>query len=122
MKLELLKFLADMLFSIEKLETYRFGELPYSVFEQNFMMIDAAERRLIIIGEALYHADKPDKFLPITDKKKIIGLRYILVHDDDKVNPETLYAIITKYLGLLKTEVVAILEQHPLQGPITLDD
>lgn len=35
---------------------------------------DGIQRRLAIIGEALYKADKLDKTLTITGKRKIIGL------------------------------------------------
>lgn len=41
--------------------------------------IDAVERRLAITGEVLWKLTKLDKDIKITDQKKIIGLRHILV-------------------------------------------
>lgn len=122
MQLEVLKFLADILASIEILESYHVDKISITEFNHNNMMIDAAERRLIIIGEALYQVSKLSKDIEISEKRKIMGLRHILVHDYDKVNPETLYIIITRHLSLLKAEVGAILLQHPPTGSLSLDD
>jgi len=105
MRLEVLKYLADILISFEYLDIYQKEVKSFEAFKSNSMLMDAIERRLSIIGEALYQANKMDKDLPITDKKKIMGLRHILVHDYDKVNPAILYTIITKNTTLLKTEV-----------------
>ncbi len=122
MKLEVLKFLADIQRALNSLQVYGGAEMSYSDFKANEMLQAAVERKLTIIGEALFQIDKIDKDVPITDKKKIKGLRHILVHDYDKINPETLYTIITKNIDLLKKEVETILIQYPPQGSMTLDD
>lgn len=88
MKLEVLKFLGDILLSFEKLELYAAKVSSFAAFETDFMLTDAIEHRLSIIGEALYQANKLDNSLAITDKKKIMRLRHILMHDYDKIKPE----------------------------------
>lgn len=122
MRLEVLKYLSDILLSIEVLEQYSVQVKSFGEFESNMMLVDAVERRLSIIGEALYQANKLDNTLAITDKKKIMGMRHILVHDYDKIQPEILYTIITKNLNQLKAEVGTIVREHPPKGSMTLDD
>lgn len=52
----------------------------------NYTVVDAVERRLPIIGEALWKASKLNKKILVTDQNKIIGLRPILVHDYDLID------------------------------------
>jgi uncharacterized protein with HEPN domain len=73
--------------------------------------IDSVERRLAIIGEALYQANKMYKGLNITDKAKIIGLRHILIHEYDLINDATIWKIVTENLPSLKAEIVALLNE-----------
>ncbi len=70
----------------------------------------AVERKLAIIGEALNKLNKLERSFPISKKVKIIGLRYILVHDYDLINSETIWQIVIKYLPVLKEEVEQILK------------
>ena len=58
-------------------------------------MYDAVERRLAIIGEALWKIDKINPHNNITDKRKIIGLRHILTHDYDLVSPDIIWKILS---------------------------
>ncbi len=67
------------------------------------------ERRLSIIGEALWKIDKMDKDAAITDKQRVIGLRHILTHEYDLESVEIIWKIIEKNLPLLKEEVDKIL-------------
>ena len=73
MKLEVLKYLADMDISLKQLMEYKFKLTELEDLTANIMLKDAIERRLSIIGEALYQANKMDKDLSITNKKKIMG-------------------------------------------------
>jgi uncharacterized protein with HEPN domain len=69
------------------------------------MLIDAVERRLAIIGEALWKLTKLDKDIKITDQKKIIGLRHILVHDYDLIDDASIWKIVNNNLETLKEEL-----------------
>jgi uncharacterized protein with HEPN domain len=58
-----------------------------------------------IIGEALWKASKSDSSISVTDQKKIIGLRHIIVHDYDLIDKPTLWRITTNNIPLLKREI-----------------
>jgi uncharacterized protein with HEPN domain len=106
---DILKLIVDIFDSIELIEEY-FRDIPnLSSYEKDKKTIDAVERRLAIIGEALWKADKKDKELVISDKNKIIALRYILVHDYDLMEDEMVWIICKKNLPILKSEVQVIL-------------
>lgn len=114
--------MSDMYESVMALLEYAPEADTLTAFHKNRMLKDAVERRLTIIGEAFYQANKMDKDLAITDKKKIMGLRHILVHDYDKLKPETLYTILKKNIAALEVELKRILDKFPPQGSLELDD
>lgn len=49
---ESFKYIGDILDSIEMINSHLTGVKSFSDYESNFMLIDAVERRLAIIGEA----------------------------------------------------------------------
>jgi len=103
------KFLYDILDSINTIETYIADVKSLAEYKKDAKTIDAVERRLAIIGEALWKADKIENLNSITNKSKIIGLRHILVHDYDLIDDEAIWTICKKYLPILKQEVDSIL-------------
>lgn len=109
MSIEIKKFLEDILLSINAIEihTQQVSSLP--AYSSNITVVDAVERRLAIIGEALYQINKREKQIQITNKSKIISLRHILVHNYDLIEDATIWNILLKHLPVLKTEVTAIL-------------
>jgi uncharacterized protein with HEPN domain len=46
-----------------------------------------------------------DKDIKITDQKKIIGLRHILVHDYDLIDDASIWKIVNNNLETLKEEL-----------------
>ena len=64
------KYLDDMLFSISVIEDHIADVPSLQEYEMDQKSIDSVERRLAIIGEALYKADRMDPLLNISDKKK----------------------------------------------------
>ena len=93
---EIKAYYEDIQFSISRLE-YHIAEIKsFSEFKDAFTVYDAVERRIAIIGEALWKIDKMDKDAAISDKQKIIGLRHILTHDYDLINAEIIWKIIEK--------------------------
>lgn len=81
-----LKFLQDILNSIDMIDSYLTGIKSFSDYKSNFMLIDAIERRLSIIGEAMGKMSQLNPEIKVTDHKKIIGLRNILTHDYDLID------------------------------------
>jgi uncharacterized protein with HEPN domain len=74
------------------------------------MLIDAVERRLAIIGEALWKLTKLNNEIKVTGQKKIIGIRHILVHDYDLTDDASIWKIINSNLGTLKEEILKYLD------------
>lgn len=110
MSKEIRAYFEDILFSIERIELHIATISSFSEFKNAYTVYDAVERRLAIIGEALWRIDKADKEINITDKRKIIGLRHILTHDYDLVSPEIIWKIMENNLLKLKKEVAEILK------------
>lgn len=107
---DIAKYLEDIRLSIGIIE-HHISDVPsFDAYQNEITKVDAVERRLAIIGEALFKADKLDKLLPVSDKAKIIGLRHILVHEYDLIEDATIWNIIHKNLPLLKQEVTTLLQ------------
>jgi uncharacterized protein with HEPN domain len=105
-----IKYLQDIIDSINAIESYMEGANSFSDYSKNYMLIDAVERRLAIIGEALWKASKLNKNILITDQKKIIGLRHILVHDYDLIDDASIWKIAQANLKILKEEIQKYLD------------
>ena len=106
---EINKYLLDIVSSINLVEQHLADIDNLPDYRNNIKTIDAVERRLAIIGEALKKADKLDSNLNISNKLKIIGLRNILTHDYDLIEDETIWVICKKYLPILKAEMSNLL-------------
>ena len=106
---DIYKFLEDVKKSIEIIEQHISETQSLVAYSNNLKTIDSVERRLAIIGEALFKANKIDNNLILTDKSKIIGLRHILVHEYDLIDDATIWFIIQKNLPVLKQEIQTIL-------------
>lgn len=109
MRHEVRKYLDDIRKSIDAIENYTSDLSSVDNYTNDAETIDAVERRLAIIGEALFKANKLDPNLPIADKLRIIKLRHILVHDYDLITHSTIWLIIKNNLPLLKKQVQELL-------------
>jgi uncharacterized protein with HEPN domain len=106
---EVLKYLDDILFSLNRIEFHLKDIRSFSSFKDAWTVYDAVERRLAIIGEAVWQIDKIDSELQIRDKKKIIGFRHILTHDYDIVSPDIVWRIIQNHLPSLREDITNLL-------------
>ena len=91
---EKLKYLLDIesiIFELEKI--IAFHKSDYFDFEANFISIRAVERDLMIIGEALNKIKKYSKEIEISNTNQIIGLRNLIVHAYDAIDPAVLWKI-----------------------------
>jgi uncharacterized protein with HEPN domain len=111
MSKEIRAYYEDIAFSIERIELHISNITLFSDFKVAHTVYDAVERRLAIIGEALWKINKIDAEIDITDKRKIIGLRHILTHDYDLISPEIIWKIIQNNLAQLKKEVAQKLDK-----------
>lgn len=105
MKKEINSYIEDIAFSIERIEFHIKDIISFSEFKISYTVYDAVERRLAIIGEAMWQMNKIDPEIDFTDKAKIIGLRHILTHDYDLVSPEIIWKILETNLHVLKQEI-----------------
>jgi uncharacterized protein with HEPN domain len=71
----------------------------------------AVERWFIVIGEALGRLDKVDPAIlaQISDHRKIIGFRNVLVHGYDAIDDAIVWQTIQHYLPILRQEVEQLL-------------
>jgi uncharacterized protein with HEPN domain len=109
MKHEARKFLIDIQQSIEIIEGHMAGINSFVAFSTDIKTLDAVERRLGIIGEALWKAQKLEPSINVADARKIIGLRHILVHDYDLVDAAIIWKILEQNLPVLKEEILKLL-------------
>lgn len=112
MEIKVYKYLFDIADSIEIIEDHLSGINSFAEYENDLKTIDAVERRLSIIGEALNKAAKLNPQLEITNKSKIIGLRHIIIHNYDVLDDATIWTIIQKDLPVLKNEVELLLKNY----------
>ncbi|HPH99747.1 MAG TPA: DUF86 domain-containing protein [Chitinophagaceae bacterium] len=103
------KYLEDIKLSIEAIEFHVQQINDLEDYQNNLTVLDAVERRLAIIGEALYKINKTDKEINISNKAKIIGLRHILIHEYDLIEDATIWNIVHNNLSVLKQEVIALI-------------
>jgi uncharacterized protein with HEPN domain len=99
------KYIQDILDSIKMIEFHLTEIKTFTDYASNFTVIDAVERRLAIIGEALWKASKLNEKILVTDQNKILGLRHILVHDYDLIDDASIWKITQNNLKALKEEI-----------------
>ncbi len=111
MQPEVLKYLLDIESIIGEIESLKHRvENSYAQFSQDILLQRAVERDLEIIGEAVRRLLAIQPEIKISAAKKIIGLRNIISHAYDSVEPELIWAIIQRDIPVLSTEVQAILK------------
>lgn len=103
---EILKYILDIESVIGELElVIKLHDQQYAKFSSNFMAVRTVERDLEIIGEAVRKMITLDTSIRISSAKHIIGLRNMIVHAYDSIDPTTLWKILMKDLPVLKYEI-----------------
>lgn len=102
----ILKYILDIESIVEEVEIVRstFNE-DFNKFETDIISQRAIERQLSIIGEAMNKMKKIDQDIEITGVKHIIGLRNLIIHSYDAIEPEMLWSIIHRDIPVLKKEI-----------------
>ena len=106
MQPEVLKYILDIESVIKEIEDIKARtNNDFERFLDDIVLQRAIERDLQIIGEAVRKilSLRPD--LKITSANKIIGLRNIISHAYDTVEPELIWAIIQKDIPILGDEL-----------------
>lgn len=106
MQLKLLKYILDIESVIEEIEIIKQkSQNNFNIFYDDIILQRAVERDLEIIGEAIKKIIEIDPNIQITSSKNIIGLRNIISHAYDTVEPEMLWGIIQKNIPVLADEI-----------------
>lgn len=109
----ILKWLYDIKVTIDEINSYFIDEkVDFSEYKKNSMRKRAVERNLEIIGEAINRIIKTYNSISskITDSAAIVGLRNQVIHAYDNISDETIWAILTNHLPILKIEIDKLLE------------
>ena len=103
------KYLTDVLMAIELVEEFTVGINDYNSYDSDLKTQSAVERQLAIIGEALNHFRRTEPSTPIENDRQIISFRNRLVHAYDNLDNSIIWAILTRHLNPLKSEVQRLL-------------
>jgi len=103
-------WLEDVLMAIERIKKHTITVNSYSEYIKSQLIMDATERNLEIIAEAVKNAIKLNPELPISNAFKIISLRNIINHEYYKIENDRIWIIIKKDLPVLEKEIKKILE------------
>ena len=104
------KLLEDIRSAADFVKTATDG-LALQQFKQNRMLRQAVERNFEIIGEAMRRLEKddPDTAARITDYRRIIAFRNVLIHGYDVIDPAIVWSAVEVDLAPLMTDVQALL-------------
>lgn len=106
MQPKLLKYILDIESVIEEIESIKQKtQNDFNNFSDDIILQRAVERDLEIIGEAMRKIIEINPNIQITASKNIIGLRNIISHAYDSVEPEMLWGIIQKNIPVLANEI-----------------
>lgn len=111
MQPEVIPLLEDILESAAIIKQYiaRCRKLYVSVSDTT--IVDGVERRLSIIGEALFKANKYDPSQPITDKSKIVG-KQVLVKECDRLEKSRIWLLCHAQLDMLLAELRGLMPSN----------
>lgn len=109
MQPKILKFLLDIQSIIQEIELVKTKtNNNFTSFQSDIILQRAVERDLEIIGEAIRKIMEIDPEIKITSAKNIIGLRNIISHAYDSVEPEMIWGIIQNNIPVLANEIINI--------------
>lgn len=110
MRLEAKKYLFDIQRAAALIAEFTSG-LSLEEYQRRPMVRAAVEREFEIIGEALAQLTKVDTAVAdrISDRRRIVAFRNILVHGYADVDDQLVWDVITAKLSTLQEEVSALL-------------
>jgi len=104
------KYLYDIRFAVEEINGFfKNTEKTFGNFRQNTMLKRAIERNLEIIGEATKRILVYDTEIKITNARKIVNLRNLVIHAYDNISDENIWAIVINNIPELKKEIDKLL-------------
>ena len=104
------KYLSDILMAITLIEEFTNEIVDFNVYDKDRKTQSAVERQLAIIGEALNQFKKIESSIEIQNDKQIVSFRNRLVHAYDSIDNSIVWAIMSKHLKPLQSEVEKLLK------------
>ena len=106
---DLRAYTEEILNSLAEIESFISG-MDFGEYAQDVKTKAAVERKLLNIGEALNQANQINKEIEneITDFRKIIGFRNILVHGYFGVDDALVWDVVSTKLKQLKTDIESL--------------
>jgi len=113
MRVEAKKYLHDIRQAAELIANFTAGK-TLADYEGDALLRSAVERQFEIIGEALAQLARLDQAVAarITDHRRIIAFRNILIHGYAEIDNRIVWDIIESKLPMLRGEVSALLEER----------
>ncbi|MFY9344675.1 MAG: HepT-like ribonuclease domain-containing protein [Planctomycetota bacterium] len=110
MQLETKKYLADALAAAEKVLRYTAGK-TLDDYRSDDMLRSAVERQFVTIGEAMVRLRSQSlaTFSRISDQRRIVRFRNIVVHGYDVLSHETVWDVVQQHVPILRTELRSLL-------------
>lgn len=101
------KYLFDILFSIEAIESF-LNDYDFNKYQNDLKTQSAVERQLGIIGEAVNQITKIETDFELQNSREIVNFRNRIIHAYDSVDDNIVWAIKTNHLPILKSEIEKI--------------
>ncbi len=113
MQPKVLKYILDIESVIQEIESIKSKtQNNFNLFQSDIILQRAIERDLEILGEAIKRITEVEPSISITSVKNIIGLRNIISHAYDSIEPEMIWGIIHKDIPILEAEINRIKGTH----------
>jgi len=112
MRLEVRKYLFDMHEAVELIVQFTVGR-NFEDYVADAMMRSAVERQFEILGEALGKLVKLDPAFAerISDYRRIIAFRNVLIHDYDTILDEVVWGVVETQLPVLRSLLSELLAE-----------
>ena len=105
MQRKILKHLFDIKESINSIYIYLGDKRDFNEYKSNKLLRRGIERELEIIGEATNKILKLNNQINISDSRRILNLRNLIIHGYDKVDDVVIWGVVLKDLPKLKVQV-----------------
>jgi uncharacterized protein with HEPN domain len=103
-------YFEDIITSIDSVFEYLINVADLESYKQNKLVRRAVERELEIIGEAMSQILKIQPEISISDARRIVDLRNLVIHAYNSVDNTIIWGIIHKQLPILKSEIDVLIQ------------
>ncbi len=106
-------FIVDVFITLEKIRQYSVDFSTADSFRHSSLHWDATIRQLEILGEALSHLLKDEKFSQYAPAyfRKIVNFRNVIVHEYFGIDEDEVWDVITNKLALLQKDMENIISE-----------